>query len=369
MRHERHRRSATALNPFARRSARRSGSPSDAATRQRPYRGDYNRVGQTTRDAWGGFLSGEGNVFDDIKLCALMSYDRYERSQDTDTDFTPDACSRQCRRTRRGRCTTSCGSTASSRRSRSSGTWAPTTSRRTSTTTARSSWSRPTDDRAISRRIYSQETRELRRLGRVRLGLRRRLHARRRRAVQLGAQGLRLSGDQSNAARPARPANCRPSRTRPGRRRPASSCSPITSTPDASAYAKYTAASRPATSTRSPPSNLDEPPADEEYNDAWEAGLRGRWFDRRADAGELVLLLPLRELSGLLVHRQRRSGRAARARDPQREAGGELRHRDRGHACCRSRLGAARRLEGLRLSANFGWLHGEYIDFPTTRES
>ncbi len=56
---------------------------------KRPYQGDYNRVGRTTRDAYGGFVSGEGNVADDIKLSALTSYDQYERFQENDTDFTP----------------------------------------------------------------------------------------------------------------------------------------------------------------------------------------------------------------------------------------------------------------------------------------
>jgi len=56
----------------------------------RPYRGDYDRVGQTTRDTWGGFVSGEGEVFADTKLFGLASYDGYERLQDVDSDFTPE---------------------------------------------------------------------------------------------------------------------------------------------------------------------------------------------------------------------------------------------------------------------------------------
>ena len=47
-------------------------------------------------------------------------------------------------------------------------------------------------------------------------------------------------------------------------------------------------------------------PADEEYNDAWEAGLRGRWFERPTLRVDLLLLLPLRELPGVPVPRPSR---------------------------------------------------------------
>jgi iron complex outermembrane recepter protein len=56
-----------------------------------PYRGDYDIVGQTTRDSWGGFLSAESEISSDMKLFGLASLDGYERSQDTDTDFSPDS--------------------------------------------------------------------------------------------------------------------------------------------------------------------------------------------------------------------------------------------------------------------------------------
>src|SRR5262249_42508263 len=55
---------------------------------EKPYRGDYDRVGRTTRNAYGTFLSGEGPIVDDVKLSALFSFDAYNRSQDTDTDFS-----------------------------------------------------------------------------------------------------------------------------------------------------------------------------------------------------------------------------------------------------------------------------------------
>ena len=56
-----------------------------------PYRGDYDHIGQTTRDSYGGFISAESQITTDLKLFGLASYDGYERSQDTDTDFSPEA--------------------------------------------------------------------------------------------------------------------------------------------------------------------------------------------------------------------------------------------------------------------------------------
>src|SRR4030095_9046697 len=57
---------------------------------RRPYRGDYDRVGQTRRDTGARFVSGEVPLFADTTLFALASYDAYERFQDQDSDFTPE---------------------------------------------------------------------------------------------------------------------------------------------------------------------------------------------------------------------------------------------------------------------------------------
>jgi outer membrane receptor protein involved in Fe transport len=57
---------------------------------RRPYRGDYNKVGRTTRDTFGGFLRGEMPVSDRIDLTTITAYESYERFRDSDPDFTPD---------------------------------------------------------------------------------------------------------------------------------------------------------------------------------------------------------------------------------------------------------------------------------------
>jgi len=55
---------------------------------ERPYRGDYNRVGRTKLDTWGVFLSGEVPI-GPVTLSTVSAYDAYKRSIDQDTDFTP----------------------------------------------------------------------------------------------------------------------------------------------------------------------------------------------------------------------------------------------------------------------------------------
>src|SRR5262245_49610390 len=55
----------------------------------RPYRGDFDHVGQTTRDASGSVLSATGKLAD-LDLTAIASVDGYRRTADEDLDFTPD---------------------------------------------------------------------------------------------------------------------------------------------------------------------------------------------------------------------------------------------------------------------------------------
>ncbi len=68
-----------------------SGRPLDI----RPYRGDYNRVGQTKRNTFGTSLRGM-MLFDDAPLVGafnletVTAFDRYDRFRDTDNDFTSD---------------------------------------------------------------------------------------------------------------------------------------------------------------------------------------------------------------------------------------------------------------------------------------
>jgi outer membrane receptor protein involved in Fe transport len=55
----------------------------------RPNRGDYNRVGRTTLDAWGGFVRGDAAI-GPVNFTSISAYDTYDRFREQDQDFTPD---------------------------------------------------------------------------------------------------------------------------------------------------------------------------------------------------------------------------------------------------------------------------------------
>jgi outer membrane receptor protein involved in Fe transport len=52
-----------------------------------PYRGDYNRVGQTKLDTWGTSLNGK-LYFDSVEVHLISGYEGYDRFRETDQDFT-----------------------------------------------------------------------------------------------------------------------------------------------------------------------------------------------------------------------------------------------------------------------------------------
>jgi len=54
-----------------------------------PDRGDYNRVGQTRLNTWGGSLEGMIPI-EDMTLNSITAYDAYNRFRDQDDDFTSD---------------------------------------------------------------------------------------------------------------------------------------------------------------------------------------------------------------------------------------------------------------------------------------
>ncbi len=53
----------------------------------RPYRGDYDRVGQTKLDIFGTLLRGDMKL-GDLDFTTISAYDEYEQHRDTDQDFT-----------------------------------------------------------------------------------------------------------------------------------------------------------------------------------------------------------------------------------------------------------------------------------------
>ena len=53
-----------------------------------PYRGDFNRVGDTILDSWGTYLEASIPI-GDARLRSVTGYEWYDRFRDTDTDYTP----------------------------------------------------------------------------------------------------------------------------------------------------------------------------------------------------------------------------------------------------------------------------------------
>jgi iron complex outermembrane receptor protein len=54
-----------------------------------PYRGDYNLVGPTRNDTWGGYLNGEIALPLGMTLTTVTGYDTYDRFTDVDLDQSP----------------------------------------------------------------------------------------------------------------------------------------------------------------------------------------------------------------------------------------------------------------------------------------
>lgn len=56
---------------------------------QRPFRGDYDRVGKTTNDTYGVSLKGDMALPAELRLVTVTGFDGYNRTTDVDLDFSP----------------------------------------------------------------------------------------------------------------------------------------------------------------------------------------------------------------------------------------------------------------------------------------
>jgi outer membrane receptor protein involved in Fe transport len=54
-----------------------------------PHEGDFNRTGDVTNDVWGWSLKGDVAIGDSLNFTTTTGFDAYERSNETDLDFTP----------------------------------------------------------------------------------------------------------------------------------------------------------------------------------------------------------------------------------------------------------------------------------------
>jgi outer membrane receptor protein involved in Fe transport len=327
-----------------------------------PYRGDYNRVGQTTRDTWGGFISGEAELFADMKLFGLASYDEYDRFQDVDTDFTPepqfeliqsDDAWQTYEELRLD------GELEAEPVEWSLGGYYMREQLDNDTTAAVGVL--PPDVFEI-RRIYSQTIDSFAAWGEFAWDF----------ADEFTLEGgVRWNWERKKFD----------FREISGQSDASAHDSETWQTPtgqimltyhidqDKAAYARYTRGFKAghfnalASQTFT---GLDISPADEEYNDAWEAGLRGGWLDRRLSLAGAFFYYRYENYQIFLF-----TDSAEVTQPPVLEIVNAKKAENFGveiEGVLQPLRGwAPRLLDGLRLSANFSWLHGEYIDFTTFR--
>ena len=345
---------------------------------KRPYRGDYDRVGQTTRDTWGGFVSGEVPLFADTKLFALASYDQYERFQDQDTDFTPELLFEAVQGDEAWQTYDELrldGELEAEPVQWQLGGYYLREELDNDTTVF---VFRDDDPDVVinTRRIYTQTIDSFAAWGEfgwdfaddftLEGGVRWNWERKRFDFLKIGG---RLQGRSAGAVVRARGSTWE---TPTGQ---------IILTyhidADKAAYARYTRGFKAghfnalASADRGRRLSRDlrrsMPPADEEYNDAWEAGLRGTWLDRRLSLAGSFFYYRYENYQIFLF-----TDSADPAEPPVLEIVNAKQAENFGvelEGALQPLEGwAPRLLSGLRLSANFSWLHGEYLNFTTFRK-
>jgi outer membrane receptor protein involved in Fe transport len=266
----------------------------------------------------------------------------------------PTCCSRSSRTTTRGRPGSSCTSGASSRASRCSGRSAATTSRRSLDSTSTTQLADTTASSAPSAR-----RRELRHLGQVHVGLPRRRA--RSRAACAGTGSTRIS--RSRASCSDRAGGGPPARASPDETWQTPTGNLILTyhfNNEVSAFAKYSRGFKAGHFNALASENVNRPPADPEYNDAWEAGSRARGLESPPVGLAQLLLLHVQDYQIFLF-------RSVADEPPVLEIINAPRPRTTASSSrgARMPLRGWRRamIENLMLTANVGWLHGEFLDF------
>jgi outer membrane receptor protein involved in Fe transport len=343
---------------------------------EKPYRGDYDRVGRTTRDAYGTFVSGEGNVFEDVKLSAIASYDTYERSQDADTDFTPDVLFEQLQNDRawqiydqlqlEGELSAepiqwNLGAYFLEEELNNDGTFflAGRIDPNTGTPQAytRNKYKQFLDSAAVWGGFSWDFADDFTLEGGVR--------------YNWEQKKFRIFVDQNVIG----PRHARDTQEDSWSTPTGQLILTYHIDPEKSAYAKYARGFKAghfnalATVTKFDPLTqiATDPPAKEEYNDSWEAGLKGGWLDRRVSLSSSFFYYRYTNYQVFLF---------TDAADPSEPPRLAILNADQAENFGAEVEGTFLPLQGwtppilsgLRLSANFSWLHGEYIDFGIIRQ-
>jgi len=325
----------------------------------RPYRGDYNRVGQTTRDAWGGFVSAEAKPFGDTKLFALLSYDQYDRFSDSDTDFTPDllfeivqsddAWQMYHELRLEGELEAEpfewqLGGYYLGEHLDNDGTIFLFANREIQIL---QTYSQGIDSFGVWGEFGWEFADDFTLEGGVRFNWERKVFDFRR--IQTSPFDDDTSKQDATWQTPT---------------------GQIILTyhidEDVAAYARYSRGFKAGHFNALAGENLTNPPADEEYNDSWEAGLRGAWLDRRVSLATAFFYYRYENYQVFLF-----TDSADAATPPVLEILNAKQAENFGieveGTFLPLRGWAPRLVEGLRVSGNFSWLHGEYIDFVASR--
>jgi outer membrane receptor protein involved in Fe transport len=320
---------------------------------RKPYRGDYDRDGVTQRDTWGTYLSGKAEI-DEIEVFAVASYDGYKRFRDQDTDFTPDVLfeivedddawqtwnevhvggelPREPLQWEIGGYyfqaavdSTSTTQLANLNRiertygqdTESFGTWGKFTWDFLDDVTLEGGvrWNWEKKDFDIERQLF------------------------------LGGGSLPANTAVQDETWQTPTGN-------------------LTLTyhfnQEVSAFAKYSRGFKAGHFNALASENVNRPPADPEYNDAWEAGLAGAWFDRRLSASLSYFYYRYQDYQIFLF-------RSVADSPPVLEVINAHRAENYGieiEAHAQPLRGILPRMfENLLLTANAGWLHGEFLDF------
>jgi len=322
---------------------------------RKPYRGDYNREGETTRDTWGGYLRGKAEL-GGLDLFALASYDAYERFRDQDTDFTPDILFEVVELDEAWQTYEELhvggeleatllewelggyylhevlddeGSTFLASDNRIERTYSQETD-------SFGTWAKFTWD------FLDDVTLE----GGVRWNWeRKQFEIERRFFLKDGVRPLQESSADQDETWSTPTGNL---------------ILTYHFNDQVSAFAKYSRGFKAGHFNALASEEVVRPPADPEYNDAWEAGLAGAWLDRRL-SGAISYFYYRYEDYQIFLFRDVANEppvleiiNAAQAENYGVEVEGRLQP---------LRGWAPRVLEDLLLTANFGWLHGEFLDF------
>jgi len=337
----------------------------------RPYAGDYDRIGADVRDAAGTFVSGSGEIFEDVKLFGITSYDWYDRSSDNDTDFTPDTLFEIQQDDQAWQSYNEMhlnGELYVQPIEWEVGAYylAEHISNKGHLNTIGLGAPAP-----FVHRIYRQDIDSYAawfKFGydfaddfKLEGGVRYNYEAKdfNFTTFQLNTAGTKLP--LGNGQLTANSKQTESWQTPTGEL-----ILTYLINQDVSAYARYTRGFKAGHFNALASANLNKPPADEEYNDAWETGLRGQWFGGLASLGTSAFYYRYENYQVFLF-----TDAADPASPPVLEILNAKQAENYGIEIEGNfsplRGWAPRVIEGLRLSGNAGWLHGEFIDFTQTR--